>query len=40
RDPDSILTHPRLRELVDLGEPVGVLLVSVLAAINDDDLTP
>ncbi|MEU8176383.1 SAM-dependent methyltransferase [Microbispora hainanensis] len=39
RDPDAILTHPRLRELVDLGEPVGVLLVSVLAAINDDDLT-
>lgn len=39
RDPGSILTHPRLRELVDLGEPVGVLLVSVLAAINDDDLT-
>ncbi len=39
RDPDSILTHPRLRELVDLDEPVGVLLVAVLAAINDDDLT-
>ncbi|MEV5743008.1 SAM-dependent methyltransferase [Microbispora rosea] len=39
RDPDAILTHPRLRELVDLDEPVGVLLVSVLAAINDDDLT-
>ncbi|MGI5162389.1 SAM-dependent methyltransferase [Microbispora sp. CA-102843] len=39
RDPDSILTHPRLRALVNLDEPVGVLLVSVLAAINDDDLT-
>ncbi|MEV4293195.1 SAM-dependent methyltransferase [Microbispora rosea] len=39
RDPDAILTHPRLRELVDLDEPVGVLLVSVLEAINDDDLT-
>ena len=39
RDPDSILTHPRLRELVDLDEPVAVLLVAVLAAINDDDLT-
>lgn len=39
RDPDAILAHPRLRELVDLDRPVGVLLVSVLAAINDDDLT-
>ncbi|MEU6415583.1 SAM-dependent methyltransferase [Microbispora sp. NPDC046933] len=39
RDPDSILTHPRLRALVNLDEPVGILLVSVLAAINDDDLT-
>ncbi|WP_307800968.1 SAM-dependent methyltransferase, partial [Microbispora triticiradicis] len=39
RDPDGLFAHPRLRGLVDLGEPVAVLLVGVLSTINDDDLT-
>jgi hypothetical protein len=30
RDPDAILASPQLRETLDLGEPVGVLLIAVL----------
>ncbi|WP_182884297.1 SAM-dependent methyltransferase [Microbispora sp. H10885] len=39
RDPDGLFAHPRLRGLVDLDEPVAVLLVGLLSTINDDDLT-
>ncbi|HEV2537397.1 MAG TPA: SAM-dependent methyltransferase [Streptosporangiaceae bacterium] len=30
RDPDSILDHPSLRELIDFSRPVGLLLTAVL----------
>ena len=35
RDPDEILNHPALRALIDLREPVAVLLVAVLHFIKD-----
>jgi SAM-dependent methyltransferase len=37
RDPDSILGHPQLRALLDLDEPVALLMVSVLHLIADED---
>jgi S-adenosyl methyltransferase len=35
RDPDRILDHPSLRRLIDLDQPVAVLLVAVLHFIED-----
>ncbi len=35
RDPDRILDHPSLRALVDLGQPVAVLLVAILHFVED-----
>lgn len=35
RDPDRILDHPSLRTLIDLGQPVAVLLVAILHFIED-----
>ncbi|MGH3679798.1 MAG: SAM-dependent methyltransferase [Natronosporangium sp.] len=37
RRPDRILTHPVVRELLDLREPVAVLLVAVLHFVPDAD---
>jgi hypothetical protein len=37
RDPAGILDHPDVRALVDLGEPVAVLLTAVLHFLPDDD---
>ena len=37
RDPAAILAHPRTRALLDLARPVGLLLVTVLHFIPDDD---
>ncbi|MFI0481004.1 SAM-dependent methyltransferase [Actinomadura sp. 9N215] len=37
RRPEEILADPRLNELVDLGEPVGLLLVAILHFIRDDE---
>jgi hypothetical protein len=37
REPDSILTDRDLRAVLDLDEPVGVLLVAVLHFFTDDD---
>jgi SAM-dependent methyltransferase len=37
RRPESILAHPQTRALLDFGRPVGLLLVSVLHAVSDDD---
>jgi hypothetical protein len=36
RDPDSILNAPALRSLVDLSQPVGLLLTAVLHFVADD----
>jgi S-adenosyl methyltransferase len=38
REPEVIWNHPETRRLIDLSEPVGVLLVAVLQFVaNDDD---
>lgn len=37
RDPDAVLDHPRVRELIDFDEPVAVLMVAVLHSISDED---
>ncbi|MER7890030.1 SAM-dependent methyltransferase [Micromonospora sp. NPDC094482] len=38
REPQAILTHPRVRALLDLDQPVGLLLGAVLHFVPDDDL--
>ena len=35
RDPDALLGHPGLRELIDFAEPVGVLMTAVLQFVAD-----
>lgn len=35
RDPDSVLSHPELRALIDLGEPTGLLMTAVLQFVAD-----
>jgi len=37
REPDHILTHPELREVIDLGQPAAVLLVALLHLLPDDE---
>ncbi|MET7424383.1 SAM-dependent methyltransferase [Dactylosporangium sp. NPDC005555] len=37
RRPQDILTHPEVADLLDLSEPVGVLMVAVLHFIGDTD---
>ena len=37
RDPDAILRHPELRAVLDLSQPVALLLVAVLHFLHDDD---
>jgi hypothetical protein len=37
RDPDSILDHPAVRELIDPSEPTGLLLTAVLMFVADAD---
>jgi SAM-dependent methyltransferase len=37
REPEKILTHQTVRRLIDLGQPTGLLLVSVLHFIADAD---
>ncbi|MFD1372325.1 SAM-dependent methyltransferase [Actinoplanes sichuanensis] len=37
RDPASILDHPDLHKLLDLSEPVGLLLIAVLHFVRDDE---
>jgi O-methyltransferase involved in polyketide biosynthesis len=38
RDPE-MLSHPRLNALIDLEEPVAILLFSTLVVVTDDELT-
>ncbi|MFC4535623.1 SAM-dependent methyltransferase [Sphaerisporangium dianthi] len=38
RTPDQILGHPRLRDLIDLDQPVAVLLLFTLVFIPEDEL--
>jgi len=37
RSPDEILDHPRTRELIDFGQPVGLLMVAVVHFVPDED---
>jgi SAM-dependent methyltransferase len=37
RDPEGILAHPEVRRLVDLGQPVGLLLFAILHHLNDHE---
>src|SRR5450755_2136012 len=37
REPDAILRHPKIAELIDFGQPVGLLLVAILHFITDDE---
>jgi hypothetical protein len=37
RDPRSVLDHPVVRELVDFGRPVALMLVAVLHFVRDDE---
>jgi hypothetical protein len=37
RSPESVLKHPDLVELLDLGQPVGLLMLAILHAIPDRD---
>jgi hypothetical protein len=36
RDPDSMLSHPELRALIDFGKPVGLLVTGVLYFVADE----
>lgn len=36
REPDAILGHPELRELIDFDQPIALLLVAILHFIPDD----
>jgi S-adenosyl methyltransferase len=37
RDPAAILGHPKIRELIDFGEPVGLLLMAILHFVTDEE---
>jgi trans-aconitate methyltransferase len=37
RDSAAVLAHPQVRRLIDLNEPVGLLMVAVLHFVADDD---
>ncbi|HEY5986036.1 MAG TPA: SAM-dependent methyltransferase [Streptosporangiaceae bacterium] len=36
RDPEAILAHPKVREMIDFGEPAALLLVAILHFIPDE----
>lgn len=38
REPDQVLSHPRLKSLINLDEPVAILLLFALDVIPDDEL--
>lgn len=35
RDPDNVLNHPQTRELLDFGQPAGLLMTAVLHFVSD-----
>lgn len=37
RDPGAILEHASLREVLDLSKPVGILLITTLHFVHDDE---
>ncbi len=38
REPAGLITHPALRKLIDLDQPVAILLLTVLHSIPDDEV--
>ena len=36
RDPDALLSHPTVRDLIDLSQPVGLLLTGVMMFVSDE----
>jgi SAM-dependent methyltransferase len=40
RDPEAILGHPKVRELIDFDKPTALLLVAILHFIADEDGPP
>ena len=36
RDPDSVMRHPEVRELIDFDQPIALLLMAILHFIPDD----
>jgi hypothetical protein len=36
RDPEAILAHPKLRELIDFAQPIALLLVAILHFVPDE----
>jgi hypothetical protein len=37
RDPGAILAHPEVRELIDFGQPVALLLLAILHFVPDEE---
>jgi hypothetical protein len=37
RDPEAILGHPKVGELIDFSQPVGLLLIAILHFITDEE---
>jgi hypothetical protein len=37
RDPDSVMGHPEVRELIDFDQPIALLLMAILHFIPDDE---
>jgi hypothetical protein len=37
RQPDKVLEHPEVRELIDFGQPVALLLLAILHFVGDDE---
>jgi hypothetical protein len=37
RDPEAILQHPKVGELIDFGQPVGLLLVAILHFLTEEE---
>jgi S-adenosyl methyltransferase len=37
REPDGILDHPKVRELIDFGRPIGLLLMAILHFLPDEE---
>jgi hypothetical protein len=37
REPDAVLSHPDLRQLIDFDQPIGVLMTAVMHFISDDE---
>jgi S-adenosyl methyltransferase len=37
REPEAVLGHPKVRELIDFDQPIALLLVAILHFIPDDE---